>query len=129
MGIWIPMYASTAGSPEYTKLIQSVEGDKCLANSFHGTVLTGPRSGPPSPADAAEDKQFRDAFALVASTNQWTAFGYVTTRYMKRPLDEVLRDIDTVREQSRSIAVHHCLQREHDWWDRCTEKHVLLIDG
>ena len=93
MGIWVPLYVGP--SPEYDKLIKSVETDKCIADSFHGTVLTGPRSGPPSPKDPAEDAQFRKAFSLVANSNQWTAFGYVTTNYMKRPLAEVLADVDT----------------------------------
>lgn len=93
MGIWIPLYASP--SPEYRKLIASVENNKCLADSFKGTVLTGPNSGPPNVRNAAEDGLYRAHFDVVAGTKQWTAFGYVTTAYMRRPLDQVLADINT----------------------------------
>ncbi len=92
MGIWVPLY--TSPSPEYKKLISSVEGNQCLTDSFHGTVLTGPRSGPPNVKDALEDSLYREHFDVVANTKQWTAFGYVTTEYMARPLERVLADID-----------------------------------
>lgn len=92
MGIWVPLY--TPPSDEYNKLIASVEKDACLTDSFHGTVLTGPRSGPPDPADKDERALYRERFSVVADTKQWTAFGYVTTLYGKRDLGEVVKDIE-----------------------------------
>jgi hypothetical protein len=43
-----------------------------IQDSFHGTVLTGPDSGPPGAKDHAF---FMDRFRVVSDTKQWTAFG------------------------------------------------------
>jgi hypothetical protein len=62
----VPLYVDP--SDEYEKLIASVEKDKCLKDSFHGTVLTGPRSGPPDSRAAEENKVYRERFSVVANT-------------------------------------------------------------
>lgn len=90
IGIWVPLYVDEI-SGEYAQLIRSVEGDRCLKDSFHGTVLTGPDSGPPKTKD--DDEFYRPNFEKLAATQQWTTFGYVTTDYGRRPIAEVLNDI------------------------------------
>jgi len=76
MGIWAPLYVlpriTSDSKDEYNRLIDSVEGNKCLKDSFHGTVLTGPNSGPPSEKD---HDFFAERFNVVGDTKQWTAFG------------------------------------------------------
>lgn len=88
----VPLYIDPLNK-DYENLIQSLEVNTCLVDSFHGTVLTGPRSGPPNVTDYNEDDLYRPRFAVVANTQQWVAFGYVTTAYGARPIQQVIDDI------------------------------------
>lgn len=55
-GIWVPLYVDAGSDEQYQKLIKSVENDPCLKDSFHGCILTGPHSRPPT-ANTKEDVQ------------------------------------------------------------------------
>lgn len=90
IGIWIPFY--TWPSPVFDDLINSVEADDCIRGSFKAAVLIGPNNGPPSPT---EDKLHREYFSKIASKQEWTTFGYLHVGYGSRPLDEVLKQVDT----------------------------------
>ncbi|KAI8476897.1 MAG: hypothetical protein J3K34DRAFT_516163 [Monoraphidium minutum] len=55
-GIWVPLYVDAGSDTQYQALIRSVEADPCLKDSFHGAILTGPHSRPPT-ANTKEDVQ------------------------------------------------------------------------
>ncbi|KIZ05682.1 regulator of chromosome condensation RCC1 [Monoraphidium neglectum] len=94
----IPFY--TADDSMYTNLITKVEGSECLKGSFKAAVLIGPDSGPPK----IGDKVYQERFAKVANTQEFTTFGYLHTGYGKRPLQEVLTQIDTWLDKEKGFG-------------------------